>query len=239
MKTLSPLFIILLAFSISAQVKKPLPKTTPVPVVEVNATQKVIVEKTNGDKLTGEFIGGSNESITIDLDGNKITIKLSDISILRFGDVPITVETKTLKTNLAIEAALIYNYGGVQPVASETFYLLDESAETILSNAKMQKFSSGLSFLDNYAFALQGAGLTTQYTNYALKATAAIKSHIALEFSTDLSGKVVVDSPKTGKFWIFGIVKTRGGHAIWDYPITIQDGDNKVILDSKNAASAF
>ncbi|MDQ3747919.1 MAG: hypothetical protein M3367_02720 [Acidobacteriota bacterium] len=187
--TISLLLILILSFSAFGQTRKTSIKPKPTPTAEtkientkiepkeIKPTQKVIVEKANGDRLTGLFVGGDGNSITVDISGAKVQLSLSEISAIKFGEIP-TVETKTVqaKTFLNFEGALIYKVGGVQPLARQEFYLLDNSAESVLANSGVSKLDGGnLSFLDNYAFALRGNGLTPQYTNLATRGTEEIK----------------------------------------------------------------
>lgn len=222
---------------------KPIPTPTPVEIKKVEPTQKIVVEKINGDRLSGLFVGGDTDSVTIDISGAQVKIALSEIASLAINPKPQVAPpipaVKPIETYLSIEAALVYNYGGAQPVARSTFYLLDKSAETILQEAGLQRFDSGLSYLNNYAFALKGSGLKAEWTSYAIKGQGAIKAHIITEFKTDFSGKGSIELAKTGEYWLFGLEQTRKGHAIWDLPITVVEGANKITLDQNNAKSAF
>lgn len=242
MKKLLPLFILIFTFSISAQIRKPVVKPTPAPIVEAKPTQKVIVEKNNGDKMTGLFVGGSAEAVTIDLDGSKITIKLSDILTLRFGDTPKPIETpteiKTVRTTLSIEAALVYSYGGAQPISRTIFYLLDKSAEDILTEINLRGRSQNISVLDTYAMGIIYSALSDQAA-IALKGTQAIKPHILKEFQTDFSGKAMIEDITPRTYWIFSVVKTRKGYAVWNLETAIKDGENKIIIDQNNAKTAL
>ena len=190
------------------------------------------------------FAGGNTESIKIQVSGTNIIIPFSEITAVRFSDEPaVTVNAEQAPAPqeilLNVEAALIYNYGGAQPVGRTKFYILDESAEVVLAAANLRKISANLSNLDNYAFALKGSGLSPEYTNFATGAVESLKSHYLGEFETDFNGKAEYKFTKTGSFWVFGITQTRKGHAIWNVPVELKSGQNKIILDQNNAASAF
>ena len=168
------------------------PKPTPQPIVK-KAEQKVIVIKSNGDRLTGLFVGGDTESIIIEVSEAKIKISLSEITQIQFGDNPQPQPATVSKTTLEIEAGLIYSVGGNQPVARTTFYLLDKSAEQLLSETGASKKTPSLSYLDNYAWALEFAALG-QNSDLAMKGPQAIKSHILYEITTDFNGKGVFEN---------------------------------------------
>jgi len=116
MKNLLLLTILLCpALVINAQTRKTPAK--PKPTVEMvktqptkedpKPTQKVVIEKLNGDKLTGLFVGGNIDSIIVDLDGSRINIKLLDIASIRFGDAPVKIDSQNnSKSNEAIANAL-------------------------------------------------------------------------------------------------------------------------------------
>src|SRR5687768_409595 len=120
------LLILLFALTISGQ------NTTP---KQPEPNVKVVVEKTNGDRLTGEFISASNTSISIEVSGTKINILLSEIALLRFNSATQSETTAVVETSLSFEAALIYNYGGTQPVGRTSVYLLDKPLRDILTEA--------------------------------------------------------------------------------------------------------
>jgi hypothetical protein len=254
MKILLPFIILMLAFSVSAQVKKPVvkPIAKPTPIVEIKAevkpSQKVVVEKANGDRLTGLFAGGDADSIIIDLDGNKIIVKLSDISVLRFGDAPPTptvAETKPAVPSLNVEAAIIYRSGEVVPVARTTFYFLDDDVVTILKSAGVQPTSMtgrtysdyGKAIMSDIGFSARYGSLP-EYQSFSIKLAEAIKSHVKYTFQTDFSGKANLADIPMGKFYLFGIGSTRQSGVVWNLPIDTSIGGS-LVLDVNNAAFAY
>ena len=200
------------------------------------AEQKVIVIKSNGDRLTGLFVSGNTESITIEVSKAKIRMSLSEIEQIQIGDNLRAQSTMGSKTTLKFEAGLIYTVGGNQPVSRTTFYLLDKSVEQILSETGAAKKTPSLSYLDNYAWALEFAALGRN-SDLAIKGPSSIKSHIVYTSTTDFKGKGVFENVKS--YWIYCLTKTRKAHVIWNLPVEIKDGGNKVLLDQNNAASAY
>jgi hypothetical protein len=109
---LTILITLLFALSSSAQTKKTVAKPKPTPVVptkptveEAKPTQKVTIEKLNGDRLTGLFVGGDTESIIIEVSGTKLPFKITEISNLQFGESPNKSSTIDKNKN-AIDNAL-------------------------------------------------------------------------------------------------------------------------------------
>ena len=76
--------MLLICFAVTfAQVKNPIAKIKPTPAREV------VVEKTNGDRITGSFVSGKTDSITIIVSGSNLQIPFNEISSLRFSrDTP-------------------------------------------------------------------------------------------------------------------------------------------------------
>ena len=248
MKTLLlPFFVLLCSGLCFAQTKKPVPKPTAISnietkIVETKPTQKVVVEKTGGDRLTGLFVGGNEDSVTIDISGAKVKVPLSEIAVLSINPAAQAAPTfpaeKPLKTSLFIEAALVYSYGGAQPVARNTFYLVDKSAESILAEAGLRSGRAEKNLVTTYAMASTYSLIPAQGA-IAAQGARAIAPHIIKEVTTDFTGKAVIDDLKVGTYWIFSIVKTRGGFAVWNLEKAITEGENKVILDQNNADTAL
>ncbi len=231
------------------QVKRAVPKPPSKPnnvvVKEIKPTKKATIEKTNGDRLTGLFISGDTETIVIELSGAKLTIPLVEIALIKIGEEkpqtppPTTSETPK-QTYVNFQGALIYKVGGVQPLARQEFYLLNDSAESVLADSGVSKLSNdNLSFLDHYALALRGNGLAPQYTNLAVRGTEEMNKHIKYRMTTDFEGKGKFEDVAPGKYWVFGTMTTRRGHAIWNVPIEVKEGQNSIVLDNNNAATAF
>ncbi len=71
------------------------------------------------------------------------------------------------------------------------------------------------------------------------RATAAIKEHTKYSATTDLKGKATFANVRPDTYYIFGLTETRGGYAAWNFRITLKEGANSQILDTRNAAIAF
>ena len=134
---------------------------------------------------------------------------------------------------LDLEAGIDYQMGGVQPVTSETFYLLDRDLEEILKDSKI-KPSYG-SYYGAYALGIQFWPNKPEQR----KARELISEHTKYSAQTDLKGKARLVNIRPDTYYLFGFTKTRGGYAIWNSRVILKSGVNSQILDSKNAAEAF
>lgn len=229
---LSIVLILIFAFSVFAQ-------SQPQPDVQSKTPQKVVIEKSNGDRLTGNFIGATQDFVTIELSGAKIRISLSDIDSITLNNtahkiLPTPVSETTAGT-LNFKVGIVYLSGGAQPVARSPVALLDKSVSDILTDAGL-KPERNLKLIETFAFASK---YPDQYKTFSAAAVDAIKNHLVFETTTDFDGNGQFTDIKPGKYWLFCLTQTRKGFAIWDLPVTIQANNNSIILDQNNAATAF
>lgn len=130
------------------------------------------------------------------------------------------------KGTVKIEAKLAGKTGGSQPVGKENFYLLDKDLQSILSEANIDdEEGQGLT----NAFGLSVV-YPSKYGETRKKAMDAINKHIVYKTITDASGKAQMKDVKPDSYYLFGITKSSNGFAIWSSPVTIQAGDNSLVL---------
>jgi hypothetical protein len=130
------------------------------------------------------------------------------------------------KGTVNLEAKVATRTGGTQPVRAERFYLLSKDLESILSDADIDdETGQGLS----NAFGLSVV-YPDRYGDINKKALAAIGKYTVYKTQTDASGKAQMKDVKPDNYYLFGITKTRTGFAIWSSPVTIQAGDNSLVL---------
>ena len=131
------------------------------------------------------------------------------------------------KSTVNIEAKIATKSGDIQPVQKEKFYLLDKDLQSILSDANIDdETGQGL----NTAFGLSVV-YPDKYRDTNKKALDAINKHVKYDILTDSNGKAQMKDVKPDSYYLFGITKTRNGYAIWSSPVSIQPGDNKLVLD--------
>lgn len=211
---------------------------------EERASEKRIITVTlkEGAPVTGEYLNAGANTLFLMVAGNRLSIKLDDVKAIYFVGTPGADATTPVPDSvsapqtgtLSIEAGIIYKMGGNQPVSRTEFRLLDQSLETILTEAGVPPGNTGV--LSSYAFAMQ---YPSQFPGVAERAQAAIKQHAVQTVSTDFSGKAQFTDVKPGNYYIMGLSGTRKGFAIWNLPVEVKVGQNSVLLDQNNAATAF
>lgn len=127
---------------------------------------------------------------------------------------------------MTIEAKIL-NRGNAQPVTKETFYLLDKNLQSILNEANIDD-PEGQGAVNAFGLSVVNPA---KYKEVNQKALAAINRHIVYKTLTDGQGKAEIKDIKPNSYYLFGITKTRNGFAIWDSPVTIQAGQNNVVLE--------
>lgn len=139
---------------------------------------------------------------------------------------PTSTTVPTDKGTVNLEAKIATPSGSTLPVKAERFYLLDKDLETILSEANItDDTGQGLS----NAFGLSVV-YPDKYGDTNKKSLAAIGKHSVYKTQTDSTGKAQMKDVKPDNYYLFGITKTKTGFAIWSSPVTIQAGDNSLVL---------
>lgn len=139
---------------------------------------------------------------------------------------PTTATLPPDKGTVSLEAKVATRTGSTQPVRAERFYLLDKDLESILNEADIDdETGQGLT----NAFGLS-VFYPDKYSDTRNKALAAIGKHTVYKTQTDASGKAQMKGVKPDSYYLFGIHKTGSGYAIWSSQVTIQAGDNSLVL---------
>ncbi len=189
-------------------------------------------------------INGVNSSVRTEAPPNQIVVPPSQtgqVVVPPSSSVPVAPPSQTTVTSVAppteavlppdkgtvnLEAKVATRSGSTQPVRAERFYLLDKDLESILSDADIDdETGQGLT----NAFGLS-VFYPDKYGDTRNKALAAIGKHTVYKTQTDASGKAQMKGVKPDSYYLFGIHKTGSGYAIWSSPVTIQAGDNSLVL---------
>lgn len=156
------------------------------------------------------------------------------------------------RSALEIEAKIIYNMGGPQPVARTSFYLIDVDPLTIRADDPVVKNGRGGKDLGDaellgeatfllFANALKEDKVTDDNAKQFLGIIEAGKSlwgpHMVSETRTDFEGKATFKDMKPGSYWLLGMSETRKGFCLWNLNMQVNRGENKVLLDQHNALS--
>jgi len=132
------------------------------------------------------------------------------------------------KGTVSLEAKVMgRNSTTAQPVRGTRFYLLKKDVESVLSDANIED-ESGQGSLTT------ALGLATvypdRYGDFSRKAMSAIGKNTAYNFTTDASGKANLKDVKPDNYYLFAVTKSGGGFVIWNSPVTIQAGQNSLVL---------
>lgn len=220
------------------QVKEEAAPAAEVPAVP-QTKRAVTVTLKDGSTVAGDYLGADLTAVYVTVAGNRLALKLDDVSAVYFGAPPTAAAVAPAaqpqqSTTLSIEAGIIYKMGGNQPVARTEFMLLDQSLETVLREGGVSEGRTGV--LSTYAFAVK---YPEQFPGVAARAAQAIKSHLVSSVSTDFAGKAQFTDLKPGSYYLAGLSSTRKGFAIWNVPVEVKAGQNSLFLDQNNAATAF
>lgn len=147
--------------------------------------------------------------------------------------VPSTTTTTTVpaptpddKGTVGMEAKIINRRGGEEPVTKEKFYLLDRDLDSILAEANIRD-DEGQGLTNAFGLSVV---YPDKYRETNQKALAAIKRHIVYSTTTDGSGKASLKDVKPNSYYLFGIHKTGSGFAIWSSPVSVNPGQNSIVL---------
>lgn len=136
-------------------------------------------------------------------------------------DVP-----QTTKGTVVIDAKVSSRTGSPQPVRNTRFYLLDKDVESILSDADLDPIE-GQTMAASLALATADQA---SYSDFYRAAMQALKEHIKYAGSTDTTGKAELGSVEPDSYYLFGVVRTGEGFAMWSSPVSVIAGENAVNL---------
>lgn len=138
------------------------------------------------------------------------------------------------KGTAVVAAKITTGSGSLQSVKNEKFYLLDKDLEEILDDAGIDD-ESGQGLKNAFGLSVL---YPDRYGDTRSKALSAIGKHTKYSGTTDGSGKALIKEIKPDTYYIFGIVKTRSGFAIWSSPVTIAPGENILNLSPASITEA-
>lgn len=130
------------------------------------------------------------------------------------------------KGTVSLEAKVV-GRNGAQAVPKEVFYLLDKDLESILSDADIED-ESGQGLVNAFGLSIV---YPDRYGDVRRKALAAIGKHSKYKVTTDAGGKGQMKDVKPDSYYLFAITKTANGFAIWKNSVTIQPGQNALVLE--------
>jgi zinc-ribbon domain len=130
------------------------------------------------------------------------------------------------KGTVKIQAKIASKNGAVQSVKNEKFYLLDKDLESILNDARIEPIE-GQTLLNSFGMSVL---FPARYGDFNRQALSAIKSHIKYSGTTDGGGTAQMKSIEPNSYYLFGVTKSGTGFAVWNSPVTIDNGQNVLNL---------
>ena len=134
--------------------------------------------------------------------------------------------TPTDKAEVNVEAKVMSKSGSAIPVTREKFYLLNKDLESILADAGIQDVT-GRGLVNTFGMSVINPG---KYPDVNQKSLAAINSHVVYSTLTDAAGKAALKDVKPDSYYLFGIHKTGKGFAVWSSPVSINAGQNSLVI---------
>ncbi len=162
-------------------------------------------------------------------------------AMLSFALISCRESTSSNNTNVQVlhsihmKAGIVYKFGGAQPAARVTFYLLDDNLQTILRKLDWLRDKDwAYTFGHNMTTSSSGFEANRQYINET------IKPHIVQTGTTDFDGTAKFEGLRPGTYYLAGVAETRGDFVVWNVPVNISEAQTTVniILDQNNAAYA-
>jgi hypothetical protein len=141
------------------------------------------------------------------------------------GGSQVSIPTQPTRGTAVIQAKVVTRNNSQQPVRGQRFYLLDKDVETILSEARIEPIE-GNTLTGSLGLA---AAMPDRYGDFQRRAMQAMKDHIKYAGTTDSNGKTQLGDIQPDSYYLFGVVRSGNGFAIWSSPVSIIAGQN--ILD--------
>jgi len=131
------------------------------------------------------------------------------------------------KGTVSLEAKILgRNSTAPQAVRGTRFYLLKKDPESVLNDADIEN-DTGQSLLTALGMSIV---YPDRYGDISRKAMSAIGKNAAYNITTDASGKASLKDVKPDSYYLFAVTKSGNGFVLWNSPVTIQAGQNSLVL---------
>ncbi len=131
------------------------------------------------------------------------------------------------KGTVSLEAKVLSrNSTTPQPVRGTRFYLLKKDVDSVLNDADIEN-DTGQSLLTALGMSIV---YPDRYGDINRKAMSAIGKNAAYNITTDASGKASLKDVKPDTYYLFAVSKSGNGFVLWNSPVTIQAGQNALVL---------
>lgn len=134
------------------------------------------------------------------------------------------------KGTVIISARVSQRSGSPQAARNAKFYLLDKDVLTILNDAHVEPIEGN--------DLMSSLGLATvypsRYGDFLRSAMRAIASHSKYAGTTDVAGSANLRDIAPKEYYLFGITKIGQGFALWNSPVSVIAGQNKLDLSPES-----
>jgi hypothetical protein len=127
---------------------------------------------------------------------------------------------------VTITAKTVNSRGDASPARNARFYLLEKDVETILREARVTPIE-GNTLTGSLGLATANPSRFGDFQRAAMRALAANAKYTG---ATNAAGSASLAGVEPRQYYLFCITKVGNGFAMWDSPITVQAGDNKLDL---------
>ena len=133
------------------------------------------------------------------------------------------------KGTVVLEAKVLSrNSTTPQAVRGARFFLLKKDAESVLSEADIENETGQGSLINALGLSIV---YPDRYGDFNRQAMSAISKNAAYNITTDASGKANLKDVKPDSYYLFAITKSGNGFAYWSSPVSIQAGQNSLVLE--------
>jgi len=141
--------------------------------------------------------------------------------------IPSTETVVSNKGTVSLEAKVLSKNGSPQPVRGTRFYLLKKDVQSVLDDADIEN-DTGQSIVTALGLSVADPA---RYGAINRQAMSAISKNAAYNATTDSSGKLQLKDVKPDSYYLFAVTKSGNGFALWSSSVTIQPGQNSLILE--------
>jgi len=141
--------------------------------------------------------------------------------------IPSTETVVADKGTVSLEAKVLSKSGSLQPVRGTRFYLLKKDVQSVLDDADIEN-DTGQSIVTALGLSVADPA---RYGAINRPAMSAISKNAAYNATTDSSGKLQFKDVKPDSYYLFAVTKSGNGFALWSSSVTIQPGQNSLILE--------
>jgi hypothetical protein len=148
--------------------------------------------------------------------------------------------------SLVMNARIIQGSGEMRPIAGETFYLLNadlillpmekgEESSPLRKKVYQEHPNLGMVAMVMDARRRNAYSLGAEVLPFIEQSRPLWERHVITSLKTDAHGNGVFKNLKPGDYWLMGRTDTGAGAAFWNQRVSVERGENKIMLDEGNA----